>query len=73
VIITVTDHHDDCSCIQGKVYSGRIRSCMLHRSETWPVRKENELSFARAEMTMLRWMCAVCQIDRYSSVVYTEI
>jgi len=46
---------------------------MLHRSETWPVRKENELSFARAEMTMLRWMCAVCQIDRYSSVVYTEI
>jgi len=32
---------------------------MLHGSETWLVRKENEVALQRAEMTMLRWMCEV--------------
>jgi len=32
---------------------------MLHRSETWPVRKENEVALQRAEMRMVRWMCNV--------------
>jgi len=32
---------------------------MLHVSETWPVRKENEVALQRAEMSMLRWMCGV--------------
>jgi len=31
----------------------------LHGSETWPVRKENEVALQRAEMRMLRWMCGV--------------
>jgi len=30
---------------------------MLHGSETWPVRKENEVALQRAEMRMVRWMC----------------
>ena len=30
---------------------------MLHGSETWPVRKENELALQRAEMRVVRWMC----------------
>ena len=29
---------------------------MLHGSETWPVRKENEVALQRAEMRMVRWM-----------------
>jgi len=29
---------------------------MLHRSETWPVRKENEVALQRAEMRMIRGM-----------------
>jgi len=29
---------------------------MLHGSETWPVRKENEVVLQRAEMRMVRWM-----------------
>jgi len=32
---------------------------MLHRSETWPDRKENEVALQRAEMRMVRWMCNV--------------
>jgi len=29
---------------------------MLQGSETWPVRKENEVALQRAEMRMVRWM-----------------
>ena len=28
-------------------------------SETWPVRKENEVALQRAEMRMVRWMCDI--------------
>jgi len=40
-----------------------VRSCMLHRSETWPVRKENEVALQRAEMRLVRWMCNVTVKD----------
>ena len=36
-----------------------MRSSMLHGSETWPVRKENEVALQRAEMRMVSWMCDV--------------
>ena len=42
---------------RGKLYSSCVRSSMLHGSETWPVRKENETALQRAEMRMVRWMC----------------
>jgi len=32
---------------------------MLHTSETWPVRKENEVSLQQAEMRMVRCMCGI--------------
>ena len=35
---------------------------MLHGSETWPVRKENEVALQQAEMNMMkmvRWMCGI--------------
>jgi len=32
---------------------------MLHESETWPVRKENEVAFQQADMRMVRWMCGI--------------
>jgi len=44
-----------------------MRSSMLHGSETWPVRKENEVALQRAEMTMVRWMCNVEVKDRVPS------
>jgi len=40
---------------------------MLHRSETWPIRKENEVALQRAEMRMVRWMCGVKLQDRIPS------
>jgi len=40
---------------------------MLHRSETWPVREENEVALQRAEMRMVRWMCNVKVEDRVPS------
>jgi len=30
---------------------------MLRGSETWPMRKENEVALQRAEMRMVRWVC----------------
>jgi len=42
-----------------------VRSNMLHGSETWPARKENEGE--RAEMRMVRWMCDVKVKDRVPS------
>jgi len=44
-----------------------VQSCMLHGSETWPVRKENEVALQRAEMRMVRWMCNVNVKDRVPS------
>jgi len=37
------------------------------RSETWPVRKENEVALQRAEMRMVRWMRGVKLQDRVPS------
>jgi len=40
---------------------------MLHGSETWPVRKENEVALQRAEMRMVRWICHVKVEDKFPS------
>jgi len=58
----------DMSLIRrGRLYSSCVRSSMLHGSETWPVRKENEVALHRAEMRMVRWMCNVKVKDRVPS------
>jgi len=41
-----------------------VQSSMLHGSETWPVRKENEVALQRAEMRMVRGMYGVKVEDR---------
>jgi len=45
---------------------------MQHGSETWPVRKENEVTLQRAEMRMVRWMCNVKVRDRVPSKEFKE-
>jgi len=50
-----------------RLYSSCVRSSMLHGSETWPVRKENEVALQWAEMRMIRWMCGVKLQDRIPS------
>jgi len=60
----------DISLIRrGKLYGSCVRSSMLHGSETWPVRKENEVALQQAEMRMVRWMCNVKVKDRFPSMV----
>ena len=53
--------------VRQRLYSSCVRSTMLHGSETWPIRKENEVALLRAEMRMVRWMCGVKLQDRVPS------
>ena len=63
----------DISLIRtGRMYSSCVRSSMLHRSEIWPVRKENEVALQQAEMRIARWMCNVQVKDRVPSKELTE-
>jgi len=58
----------DISLIRrGRLYSSCVRSSMLYGSETWPVRKENEVALQQAEMRMVRWMCNVKVKERVPS------
>ena len=50
-----------------RLYSSCVRSSVLHGSETWPVRKENEVALQQTEMRMVRWMCGVKLKDRFPS------
>jgi len=45
---------------------------MFHASESWPVRKENDMAVQRAEMRMVRWMCGMKLQDRIPSEWLTE-
>ena len=42
-----------------------MRNSMSHGSETWPLRKENEVALQRAEVRMVRWMCGIKVNDRF--------
>jgi len=44
-----------------------VHSCMLHGSETWPVKKKNNLTLQPTEMRMIRSMCGVKITDRILS------
>ena len=53
--------------MRGRLYSSCVRSSMLHGSETWAVRKENEVALQQVEIRMVRWMCGVKLKDRFPS------
>jgi len=52
---------------RGRLNSRCMWSSMLHKSETWPIRKENEVVHQRAQMRMDRWMCGIKLQDRFPS------
>jgi len=58
--------------VRGRLYNSCVQSSMLHRSETWPVRKENKVALQQAEMRMVRWMCGVNLQDRVPSKQFRE-
>jgi len=60
------------SKVRGRLYSSSVRSSILHESETWPVRQENEVALQRAEMRMVRWMCCIKLQDRIPSTGLRE-
>jgi len=44
--------------LKGKVYATCV-SCLMHGSETWPMKVEHELKMNRTKMRMIRWICGV--------------
>ena len=42
--------------VSERLYISCVRSSMLHGSWTWPIRKENEVTFQRVEMRIVRWI-----------------
>ena len=53
--------------MRGKLYISCVHSCMLHSSETWPVKKENELTLQQAEIKVVRWMSGIKIADKFLS------
>ena len=45
--------------LKGKVYPTCVRSCLMHGSETWPMKVEHELKMNHTEMSMIRRMCGL--------------
>ena len=39
--------------LKGKVYATCVRSCLMHGSETWPMKVEHKLKLNRTEMRMM--------------------
>jgi len=56
-----------------KVYATCVRSCLMHGSETWPMKVEPELKMNRTEMSTIRWMCGVELNERKKSAELTEL
>jgi len=50
----------------------QILTIRAHGSETWPVRKENEVALQLAEMRMVRWMCNVKMKNKVPSKEFRE-
>jgi len=59
--------------LKGKVYATCVRSCLMHGSETWPMKVEHELKLNHTEMSMIRWMCGVQLNERKKSEELREL
>ena len=66
-LVLLLTNKDISLTVRGRLYSICVCSSMLHGSETWPVRKENEVALQQAEMRMVRWMCGMKLQDRVPS------
>jgi len=45
---------------------------MVHKSETWPMNRENEIALQRVEMRMIGWMSGVRLRDKLSCVALKQ-
>ena len=67
-LVPLLTNRDISFIVRGRLYSSCVQSSMLHGSETWPVRKEDEVALQWAEMRMVRWMCGIKLKDKSSEV-----
>ena len=58
-LVPLLTNKDISLTLRGRLYSSCVRSSMLHGSETWPIRKENEVALQRAKIRMVKQMCGV--------------
>jgi len=66
-LVPLLTNKDVSLIMRGRLYSSCEQNNMSHRSETWPVRKENVVAHQRAEMRVVRWMCGIQVKDRFPS------
>ena len=71
-LVPLLNNKDISLKVRGRLYSSCVQSSTLHGSETWPIRKENEVALQQAEMRMSRWMCGVKLQDRIPSKVLRD-
>jgi len=58
-LVPLLTNKDISLSVRERLYSSCVQSNMLHGSETWPVRKENEVALQRAEDSRLQCFDAV--------------
>jgi len=58
-LVPLLTNKDVSLIVTGRLYCSCVRRSMLHGSESWPIRKENEVTLKHAEMRMVRWMCGM--------------
>jgi len=58
-LVQLLTNKDISLIVRGRLYSSCVRSSILHGSETWPVRKENEVALQLAEMRRVSWICGI--------------
>ncbi len=46
------------------MYRAVVRPALMHRAETWTLKKAHERKFEVAEMRMLRWMCRITKLGK---------
>jgi len=64
-LVPLLTNKDISLIVRGRLYSSCVRSSMLHESETWTIRKENEWHFSGQRWEW--WMCGVKLQDRVPS------
>ena len=58
-LVPLLTNKDIWLIVKGRLYSSCMWNNMLHGSETWPVRQENEVALQWPEMRMVRRMCDI--------------
>ena len=58
-LVPLLTNEDISLIMRSRLYSSCVQSIILHGIETWPVRKENEMTLHQAEMRMIRQMCGI--------------